>query len=154
MLVWVLTAFRIFWHIYIRVDQNQRTIVVASTWMLLGQQVFGNAYFYDLLLSLQLYTVHYEDIQSKRNMLLCATSGRDYEQQHWIEMLAMPSHNTTRPVSGLLHQVHRYHDIRFNIVYISIQKRVKQKLSTRISLPVITKYMRPYFQHLVAKGLI
>ena len=40
------------------------------------------------------------------------------------------------------------------LVVSQLQKRVKQKFSTWILLPVITNYMRPYFQNLVDKWLI
>ena len=60
-------------------------------------------------------------------MLLCATSERDYNQQHWIEMLALPKHNTIRPIPGLPHRVHRYHDICWNIGRLSIEKTFQTK---------------------------
>ena len=37
---------------------------------------------------------------------LCAANARDYTQQHWIETLALPRHNTIRPLSDL-HRVRR-----------------------------------------------
>ena len=57
---------------------------------------------------LQPFTVHYENIHSRRYLLLCATSERDYIQQHWVEMLALPRQKTIMPLSGRLHRVRRY----------------------------------------------
>ena len=93
-------------------------------------------------------------MQSRRNQLLCTNSERDYKLQHWIEMLALPRQNTIMPLSGLLHRVRRFYDFCLNIGCFAIEKRVKQKFSPWILLPVIIKYVRPYFQLLVEKGLI
>ena len=103
---------------------------------------------YSIFSSLSLlrpFTVHYWNMQSRRNQLLCATSERDYKLQHWIEMLALPRQNTIMPLSGLLHRVHRFFDFYLNIGCFAIEKRVKQKFSTWMLLPVITKYVRPIF---------
>ena len=43
--VCVLTAFRAFWHTYICFDPNYRTVVVASSQMLLAQRIFDMVYF-------------------------------------------------------------------------------------------------------------
>ena len=86
--------------------------------------------------------------------MFCATSERDYTQQHWIEMLALPRQNTIMPLSGLLHRVHWYYDLCLNIGCLAIEKRVKQNISTWILLSVITKLVGQYFKLLVDKGLI
>ena len=110
---------------------------------------------FSLLLLLRPLTVHYWNMQGRRNQLLCATSERDYKLQHWIEMLALPRQNTIMPLSSLLHRVRRFYDVCLNIACFAFEKkRVKQKFSTWISLSVITKYVQPYFQLLVDKGLI
>ena len=93
-------------------------------------------------------------MQSRKKQLLCATSERDYKLQHRIEMLALPRQNTIMPLSGLFHRVRRFYDFCLNIGCFAIEKRVEQKISPWILLPVITKYVRPYFQLLVDKGLI
>ena len=69
-------------------------------------------------------------------------------------MLALPRQNTIMPLAGLFHQVRRYYDFTLNMGFFAIQKRVKQKFLTWILLLVITKYVQPYFQLLVDKGLI
>ena len=71
-----------------------------------------------------------------------------------IEMLALPRQNTTMQLLGLLHRVRRFYDFCLNIGCLAIEKRVKQKFLPWILMPVITKYVRPYFQLLVDKGLI
>ena len=114
---------------------------------------FGYGIFSSISISRPI-TVHYQNIQPRRNLLLCATSERDYKQQHWVEMLASPRQNTIMPLSDLLHRVCRCHDFWLNIGCFAIEKRVKRKFSSWILLPVITKYVRPYFQLLVDKGLI
>ena len=93
-------------------------------------------------------------MQSRRNQFVCATRERDYKLQHRIKMLALPRQNTIMPLSGLLHGVRRFYDFCLNIGCFAIEKRVKQTFSTWILLPVIAKYVRPYFQLLVDKGLI
>ena len=42
-------------------------------------------------------------------------------------------------------RVRRYYDICFNIPRFAIKERVTQQFATWILLPVITKYVRPYF---------
>ena len=79
---------------------------------------------------------------------------RDYKQQHWIEMLALPRQNTIMPISGLIHRVRWYYDFCLNVGCLAIENLVKQKLSTCILLPVITKYVPSYFQLFVDNGLI
>ena len=66
----------------------------------------------------------------------------------------MPRHNTIMVLPGLLHPVRRHYDFRLNISCFAIQKRVTQKFSKWMLLPVITIYVRPYVQLLVDKGLI
>ena len=53
--------------------------------------------------------------------MLSATSERDYKQQHWTEMLALPRQNTIMPISGLLHKV-RWYDFCLNIGCLAIEK--------------------------------
>ena len=93
-------------------------------------------------------------MQPQRNLLLWPTRERDYKQQHWIEMLALPRQNTIMPLLGLLHRVRRFYDFCLSIDCFAIAKRLKQTFSTWTLVPVITKYVRPYFQLLVDKGLI
>ena len=90
------------------------------------------------------FTVHYYNIQSRRNLFICATNERDYKQQHWIEMLALSKQNTIMPLSDILHWVRWYYDFFLNIGCVAIEKRVKQKFSTWILLLVIAKLVRPY----------
>ena len=127
--------------------------MVASIQMLLAWRILDIAYFrhyhyYGHLLSI------IGICNPEETSLLCATSERDYKPQHWIEMLALPRQNTIMPLSGLLHRVRRFYDFCLNIGCFAIEKRVKQKFSTWILLPVITKYVQPYFQLLVDKELI
>ena len=56
---------------------------------------------------------------------LCAANERDYKQQHWIETLALPRHNTIRPLSDL-HRVRRYNYCCSNTGCVLIEKHVKQ----------------------------
>ena len=56
--------------------------------------------------------------------------------------------------SGLLHRVRRYYDFCFNIPRFAIKERDTQQFATWILLPVITKYVQPYFQLLVIEGSI
>ena len=77
-----------------------------------------------------------------------------YLQQHWIEMLALSRQNIIMPLSGLRQRLRQYYDFCLNIGCLAIEKRIEQKFSTWILLPVTTKYVRPYFQSLVDKGLI
>ena len=101
---------------------------------------FGYGIFSSILI-LRPFTVHYQNVQSRRNLLLCENSERDYKQQHWIKMLALPRQNTIMPLSGLLHRVRRCHDFCLNNGCFAIEKRVQQKISSCILLPVITKKM-------------
>ena len=69
-------------------------------------------------------------------------------------MFASSRLNTIMPLSGLFHRVRRYYDFCLIIGCFAIPKRVKQKFSAWMLLPVITKYVWPYFQLLVDKGFI
>ena len=60
------------------------------------------------------FTVHYQNIQFRGNLLSCATSERDYKHQHWIEMLALPWQNIIMPLSSLLHQVRFWHGLQIS----------------------------------------
>ena len=152
--VLVLTAFRRFWYKYICFDPNYRKVVVASIQMLFARRILDIAYFRHYYYYGHLLSIIGICNVSRRNQLLCATSERDYKLQHWIEMLALLRQNTIMPLSGLLHRVRQFYDFCLNIGCFAIEKRVKQKFLIWILLPVITKYVRPYFQLLVDKGLI
>ena len=56
-------------------------------WVLNAFKRFRYTYkcLFSSLSSLRPFTFRYENILSRRNMLLCATSERDYKQQHWTE---------------------------------------------------------------------
>ena len=116
--VWVLTAFKGFWYTYICFDPNYRKVVVASIQILLAQRILDMAYF--LKCYYYGHLLNHCDTQSRRNLLLCATSERVPKQQHWIEMLALPRQNTIMPLSGLLHRVRWYYDFCLNIGCLAI----------------------------------
>ena len=139
--VLVLTAFRRFWYKYICFDPNYRMVVVASISNVACLADFGYSIFSSSSL-LRPFIVHYWNMQSRGNQLLCETSERDYKLQHWIEMLALLRQNTIMPLSGLLHRIRRFYDFCLNIGWFAIEKRVKQKFSPWILLPVITKYVQ------------
>ena len=107
------------WYTYLCFDPNYRTVVVAFIEMLLAQPILDMAYFrhyyyYGHLLSIiKIYNPEER---------LCVTSERDYKQQHWIEMLALPRQNTIMPISGLLHRVRWYYDFCLNIGCLAIEK--------------------------------
>ena len=61
--------------------------------------------------------------------MLCAARERDNNEQHWVEMVALPRHNTITPLSGLLHRVHRYYDFFSNDGGCAIEKRIEQNFS-------------------------
>ena len=148
----VLTAFRRFWYKYVCFDLNSRMVVVASIKMLLARRIldiacFRHYYYYSHLL----YII---GICNPQETSCYAWPASVIKLQHWIEMLALPRQNSIMPHSGPLHRVRRFYDFCLNIGCFAIEKRVKQKFSPWILLPVITKYVRPYFQLLVDKGLI
>ena len=86
---------------------------MSSIQMLHGQQVWDTAF--SSLSLLRPVTVLYEKYTIIRNLLICETSEYDYKQQHWIELLALRSHKTIRPLSGRLHRVRRYFEFWLNI---------------------------------------
>ena len=126
-------------------------VVVASIQMLLARRILDIAFFVIIIITAIYCPLLGYAIQKKPVVML--DSERDYKLQHWIEMLALPRQNTIMPLSGLLHRVRRFYDFYLNIGCLAIEKRVK-KFSPWILLPVITKYVKPYFQLLVDKGLI
>ena len=61
---------------------------MASIEILLGRQVLDMAYFRHNHHYGHLLYIIKQNIQSGRKPLLCTTSGWNYIEQHWIEMLA------------------------------------------------------------------
>ena len=147
--VLVLPAFIRFWYTYICFDTNYRTAEVASIQMLLAQWIWGMAYFrhfyyYGHLLSIIKICNPEETCCYARpaSVVINSNTGLKCWQ------------NVSMSLSGLHHRVRRFYDLCLNIGCFAIETRVKQKFSTWLLLPVITKYVRPYFQLLVDKGLI
>ena len=61
--------------------------------------------------------------------MLCVARGRDNNEQHWVEMMALPRHNTITPLAGLLRRVHCYYDFFLNNGGCSIEKRIERNFS-------------------------
>ena len=150
--VLVLTAFRRFWNKYICFDPNFRMVVVASIQMLLARRILDIAYFCH----------YYYHGHSLSIMGICNPEETGcYARPASViincntGLKCWPCRGRTIiPLSDLLHRVRRFYDFCLNIGCFAIEKRDKQKFSPWISLPVITKYVRLYFQLLVDKGLI
>ena len=151
--VLVLTAFRRFWYKYICFDPNCRMVVVASIQMLLARRFFGYSIFSSLLL-LRPFIFHYWNMQSRRNQLLCATSEHDYKLQHYIEMWPCRARTPSCHYQAIFTEYADSMTFAWILDVSQLKKRVKQKFSPWIFLPVIAKYVRPYFQLLVNKELI
>ena len=119
--------------------------MVTSIQMLLARRILDMAYFhhywcYGYLLSIikmykQEETCCYGRLAS---VIINSSTGLKCglaEAKHHQATIS-PSSPSTRILRLLL-----------NIECFAIQKRVKQKFSTWLSLPVITKYVRPYFSN-------
>ena len=142
--VWVLTAFRWFWYTYICTDPNHRIVVAASVQMLIGQQVLDNAYFphcyyYGHLLSImKIYKPEETYCYARRASLIVNSNTR---------LKCWPCRGTT-PSDQFQAFLIEYTDTTIFASMLDVcqlKKCIKQKLSAWILLPIITKYMRPYF---------
>ena len=109
----------------------------------------------NLVLSLfRSFTVHYENIQSRRKW--CYTRPASVIINNNTVLKCWPCRGTTPP-DQFQAFLTEYIDTRIFASILDVfqlKTRVKLKLSTWMLSPVIAQYMRPYFQHLVDKGLI
>ena len=138
-------------HTYL-LTSNYRTVVVASIQILLVKQI--RIWHIFVIVILTVINCPFLKYTIQKKPVVMRDQRAWLQTQHWIEMLALSRLNTIMPLSDLLHRVRRYYDFCLNIGCFAIEKRVKQKFSTWKLSPVITKYVRPYFQLLVDKGLI
>ena len=153
--VLVLTAFRRFWYKYICFDPNYRMVVVASIQMLLARRILDIAYFhhyyyYGHLLSIIGICNPEETSRYARpaSVIINCNTG--------LKCWPCPGRRPSCHYQAFFTEYadSMVYDFCLNIRCFAIEKRVEQKFPPWILLPVITKYVRPYFQLLVDKGLI
>ena len=151
--VLVLNAFRKFWYKYTRFDPNYRMVVVASIQMLLARWILDIAYFrhyhyYGHVLSIigicnpeetSCYARPASVILNCNTGLKCWPCRGRTPSCHYQDFFAEYADSMT---------------FAWILDVSQLKKWVKQQFSPWILLPVITKYVRPYFQLLVDKGLI
>ena len=149
----VLTVFRRFWYKYIFFDPNYRKVVMASIQMLLARWILDIAYFR--------HYYHYGHLLSIIG--ICNPEETSCYARPASVIINCNTGLNCWPCRGRTPSCHyqaffiEYADSMtfcLNIGCFAIEKQVKQKFSPWILLPVITKYVRPYFQLLVVKGLI
>ena len=151
--VLVLTALRKFWYKYICFDPNYRMVVVASIQMLLARRILDIAYirhyhYYGHLLSITGICNPEENSCYARPASVIINCN--------IGLKCWPCRGRTPSCQYQAFFTEYAYPVTFAwILDVSqLKKRVKQIFSPWILLPVNTKYVRPYFQLLVDKGLI
>ena len=149
----VLTVFRTFRYKYIFFDPNYRMVVVASIQMLLARWIleianFRHYSYYGHLLSIigicnleetSCYARPASVIINCNTGLKCWPCRDRTPSCHYQAFFTEYADSMT---------------CAWILDVSQLKKLVKQKFSPWILLPVITKYVRPYFQMLVDKGLI
>ena len=121
--------------------------------MLLGQQVLDNAYF-----SHYYYNGHFLSIMKMYNPqeTCCYARPASVVINSNTGLKCWPCRGTTPSdqFQAFLTECTDTTVFAWILGVSQLQKRVKQKHFTWILSPVITKYLRPYFQNLVDKGFI